>query len=99
MCVCVCVHRCIYVSVLCICVSGRTAVRLSIFIANSIFVYVRVCVPHATEMLLYFSMRDRSLPTELLLYFSMRDHSLFSMFVSVSVSGRTAVRLSIFIYN
>jgi hypothetical protein len=63
---------------------GALSVRLSTFIYNSTCVYVCVCVPHATEMLLYFSMRD---------------HSLFSMFVSVSVSGRTAVRLSIFIYN
>jgi hypothetical protein len=78
---------------------GALSVRLSTFIYSSTCVCVCVCVPHATEMLLYFSMRDRSLPTELLLYFSMRDHSLFSMFVSVSVSGRTAVRLSIFIYN
>ncbi len=37
-----------------------------------------VCVTQVTEMLLYFSLRTRSLVTEMLLYFSLRAGSLYS---------------------
>ncbi len=93
-----------YVSVLCICVSGRTAVRLSTLIYNytCVYVCVGVCLCTSYDRDAAVLLDARSKPSDRAAAILLDARSIPILYVSVlciCVSGRTAVRLSIFIYN